>query len=96
MTADALEWIGVRDGDRLLGWAWATDIDGHARVGDAPLNPFLAEVHPDTTLRETLDGIVNSRTNVAVVTGDDGRHLGMITVADISRGITPDRGSEPG
>ncbi|QGG93711.1 ABC transporter ATP-binding protein [Actinomarinicola tropica] len=90
MAANALTWIGVRDGDRLLGWTWGRDLDGVDAVGEAPLHGFLAEVRPDTPLREALDGIVGSRTRVAVVTDDDGRYQGMLTVADISEGISPD------
>ena len=96
LAANALEWIGVRDGDRLLGWAWGADLDGCRTVGDAPLHDFLAEVGPRTSLRETLDGIVTSRTRVAVVKDDDGRYLGMITVADISEGISPAAGHGEG
>src|SRR5690606_16477754 len=44
MAANALEWIGVRDGDRLLGWAWGSDLDGLSEVGQAPVHDFLAQV----------------------------------------------------
>jgi osmoprotectant transport system ATP-binding protein len=87
MSANALEWIGVVDGDQLLGWVWSDDVDGVARMGDAPRQSFAAEVGPDTPLREALDGIVTSRTRVAVVRDESGRYLGMATVADISESI---------
>ena len=93
MAANALEWIGVRRGDEILGWAWGKELEGLPRVGDAPLHDFLAEVRADTPLRETLDGIVNSRTRVAVVKDPDDRYLGMITVADISEGIAGEQES---
>jgi CBS domain-containing protein len=51
-------------------------------------------LHPDATLKAALDGIVTSRTRVAVVVdGDgsdngDGHYLGMLTVDDLAEGIT--------
>jgi osmoprotectant transport system ATP-binding protein len=87
MSANAIEWIGVRSGDRLLGWVWGHDLASVSRVGDAPIDWFRATVRPDTSLRETLDGIVNSRTRVAVVLDDHDRYLGMITIDHLSEGI---------
>jgi osmoprotectant transport system ATP-binding protein len=86
MAAHAIDWVGVRDGERLLGWVWSHQLDGARRVGDAPLEYFRAVVGPSTSLREVLDGIVNSRTRVAAVV-DDGRFLGMLTVDQLSEGI---------
>ncbi|MGY6500011.1 MAG: ABC transporter ATP-binding protein [Acidimicrobiales bacterium] len=87
MAANAVDWIGVRDGDRILGWAWGDDLTSVSRVGNAPVQSFRATVSPSTTLRETLDGIVNSRTRVAVVVDDTDRYLGMITIDHLSEGI---------
>jgi osmoprotectant transport system ATP-binding protein len=87
MDAHATEWVGVVDGDQLLGWAWGRDLEGHRRVGDAPLDSFRAQVTPDTPLRQVLDGIVNSRTRVAVVVDATGRYLGMITIDHLAEGI---------
>jgi osmoprotectant transport system ATP-binding protein len=87
MAAKAVDWIGVRDGDRLLGWAWGDDLGGLTRVGDARLQSFRAHVTPTTSLREALDGIVNSRTRVAVVLDDRERYQGMITIDALSEGI---------
>jgi osmoprotectant transport system ATP-binding protein len=87
MDKHASEWIGVVDGDRLLGWVWGRDLQGHSRVGDAPLDDFRARATPDTPLRQVLDGIVNSRTRVAVVVDATDRYLGMITVDHLAEGI---------
>jgi len=65
-------------------------------MGDADPRPFLAVVHPDTTLKAALDGIVTSRTRVAVVVeppagegaADGGRYLGMLTIDDLAEGVT--------
>ncbi len=87
MTAKASDWVGVRDGDRLLGWVWSSDLEGIVRVGDATPKRFRSAVGPTTSLREVLDAIVNSRTRVAVVLDDTDRYLGMITVDELSEGI---------
>ena len=87
MARHASEWVGVVDGDRLVGWVWGRDLDGCSRVGDAPLDFFRARVGPDTPLRQVLDGIVNSRTRVAVVVDATDRYLGMITIDHLAEGI---------
>lgn len=81
-----LDWVAVADGDQLCGWVWEDEIRGLDRMGDATMHSFRAVVDLNTTLRATLDEIVNSKTRVAVVI-DDGRYLGMVTVAAISEGI---------
>ena len=85
--ANGFDWVGILDGDRLRGWAWVDDLTELTRVGDAPTRLFRAAVSTTTPLRQVLDGIVNSRTRVAVVLGDDQRHLGMITIDDLAEGI---------
>jgi CBS domain-containing protein len=45
-------------------------------------------VHPDTTLKAALDGIVTSRTRVAVVVDAERRYQGMLTVDDLAEGVT--------
>ena len=87
MAARAVDWVGVRDGEHLLGWAWGSDLETVVKVGDAPLQPFRAEVGLTTSLRQALDGIVNSRTRVAVVNDDAGCYLGMLTIDHLSDGI---------
>ncbi|MGH9113482.1 MAG: ATP-binding cassette domain-containing protein [Acidimicrobiales bacterium] len=88
MDVHGMDWFGVTDGERLRGWAWGTDLDGSASVADLPTRPFLSVVHAGTTLKAALDGIVTSRTRVAVAVDDDGRYLGMLTVDDLAEGIT--------
>jgi osmoprotectant transport system ATP-binding protein len=87
MRAHHSDWVGVLDGDRLLGWVDDTALDGFATVGDASPRRFAAWVHPDTGLREALDTIVLSATRVAVVLGDDDRYLGMVTIDDIAKAM---------
>jgi osmoprotectant transport system ATP-binding protein len=82
------DWVAVCDGDRLRGWVWAADLDGAATIDELTPKPFLSVVTADTTLKAALDGIVTSRTRVAMAVDDDGRYLGMLTVNDLAEGIT--------
>jgi osmoprotectant transport system ATP-binding protein len=87
MAENRVDWVGVCDGDRLLGWVFGADINGDATVADAPLKPFRSVVGGDTTLKAALDLIVTSQTRVAVVVGDDHRYRGMLPVDDLAEGI---------
>jgi osmoprotectant transport system ATP-binding protein len=83
------EWVAVCDGgDRLRGWIGDADLNGAGTVGELAPKPFAAVVTTDTTLKAALDGIVTSRTRVAMAVDDDGRYLGMLTVDDLAEGIT--------
>jgi osmoprotectant transport system ATP-binding protein len=84
MARRAVDWVGVVDGTRLL--AWANDLAGASCAGEAPLRPFRATVSPATPLREALDGIVLSRTQVAVVV-EDGAYLGMLDIAHLAEAL---------
>jgi osmoprotectant transport system ATP-binding protein len=73
MAAEGTDWVAVCDDDRLRGWVGADEVDRlRGTVAEAPLRPFAAVVRPDTTLKAALDGIVTSRTRVAVVVDGDG------------------------
>jgi osmoprotectant transport system ATP-binding protein len=80
-------WIGICDGDRLRGWAWVSDLDGSRLAGDVETSRFRVALSRDATLREAIDGLVRSRTGVAVVLGDDQRYEGMITLSRLSQEI---------
>jgi osmoprotectant transport system ATP-binding protein len=89
MTTHATDWVAVVDGDGCLaGWVGAAALDGAARVGDLAPESFAAVVHPDTTLKAALDGIVTSRTRVAVVVDAERRYQGVLTVDDLAEGVT--------
>jgi osmoprotectant transport system ATP-binding protein len=89
MAAQATDWVAVVDADsRLAGWVGATALDGAVRVAERDAEPFAAVVHPDTTLKAALDGIVTSRTRVAVVVDAEGRYQGVLTVDDLAEGVT--------
>jgi osmoprotectant transport system ATP-binding protein len=85
MVEHRVNWFGVREHGRLLGWQWGSALDGAVRAEGA--EPFRTVVRPDTTLRSALDGIVNSLTNVAVVIDDDGEYRGMVRIEEISEGV---------
>ena len=83
MVSHQVDWVGVLDGDRLLGWVSASDLDGHDTAGAAGPKPFAASVSLTTPLREALDQIVQSRTRVAVVI-DSGAYVGIVSIDDIA------------
>jgi osmoprotectant transport system ATP-binding protein len=87
MSQHGVDWVGIRDGDRLVGWVGEADLNGDPTVGAAPLRPFRAVFRGETSLKAALDGIVTSQTRVAVVVEDDERYLGMLTVDDVAEGI---------
>jgi osmoprotectant transport system ATP-binding protein len=88
MADRGTDWVAVCDGDRLRGWVGADALDGVSSLTEVAAKPFAAAVHPDTTLKAALDGIVTSRTRVAVVVDGDQRYLGMLTLDELAEGIT--------
>jgi osmoprotectant transport system ATP-binding protein len=92
MADNGVDWVGVRDNGRLLGWIDEADLDGDPTVASAPRRPFRAVYEPGTTLKAALDGIVTSQTRVAVVVEEDDRYLGMLTLDDLAEGITEEAG----
>jgi osmoprotectant transport system ATP-binding protein len=89
MADHGTDWVAVVEADgRLAGWVGAAALDGATRVAERAPEPFAAVVHPDTTLKAALDGIVTSRTRVAVVVDAEGRYEGVLTLDDLAEGIT--------
>ncbi len=87
MKRFGLEWVAVVDEGTLLGWVDESVLAGHAKVNEVTPRRFSAYVTHDSSLREALDSIVTSRTNVAVVLGDGQEYLGVLTVERISKEI---------
>jgi osmoprotectant transport system ATP-binding protein len=81
------EWVSVVDNGELLGWVDAGMLQGASRVGDATPRPFSAYVTESDSLRQALDSIVTSRTNVAVVATEGQRYAGILTMERISKEI---------
>ena len=94
-VADALQqmerfgydWVSVVDDGRLLGWVDKDDLEGKSTVGEAEPKPFSAYVNDKSSLRQALDSIVSSRTNVAVVATEDQNYKGILSVERVSREI---------
>jgi osmoprotectant transport system ATP-binding protein len=78
MDTHGVDWVGVVDEGRLLGWVWGAELARHATVGDVHPRPFSAKLSRDSTLRQVLDAIVTSRTQMAVIVDGD-RYLGMLS-----------------
>jgi osmoprotectant transport system ATP-binding protein len=87
MQRFGLDWATVVEDGRLRGWVDQASLDGVQKAGEVTPRKFSAYVTADSSLREALDSIVTSRTNVAVVAGEDERYLGILTVERISREI---------
>ncbi|CAN5873672.1 ATP-binding cassette domain-containing protein [soil metagenome] len=77
-------WLGlVGPDDRFAGWVPADALDGqHALTGLSP-EPAAVEIAGSATLRQALEAILNSQSEVAVVVGDDGRFRGAVTLGAI-------------
>ena len=87
MDRFGFDWTSVVADGRLLGWVDGKALDGRRTVGEAETRRFSAAVTAGSSLREALDSIVSSRTNVAVVIGEDQRYEGILTVGRISQEI---------
>jgi osmoprotectant transport system ATP-binding protein len=80
-------WVSVLQDGELLGWVDEVMLEGRARVADATPRRFSAYVTADDSLRQALDSIVTSRTNVAVVVTEGQRYRGILTLERVSREI---------
>lgn len=87
MSRHRLDWTSVVDSGALLGWVDRSMLDGSGPVGRSRPRPFSAYVTMQDTLRQALDSIVTSSTNVAVVVDGDRRYLGILTLDRLSREI---------
>jgi hypothetical protein len=87
MEAFGTDWVSVVEDGELLGWVDRSGLEGATRAGEGGPRPFSAHVMADSSLREALDSIVTSRTQVAVVVRDGQRYLGILTLERISQEI---------
>ena len=77
-------WAAVVDDGALRGWVDHEALADRTMVGDADIRRFGAYVTNRNTLREALDSIVTSRTNVAVVVDEDERYRGILTLEKLT------------
>ena len=87
MERYGFDWCSVVDDGELRGWIGKTSLEGKKSVSEIDPRPFSAYVHKDSSLREALDSIVTSRTQVAVVATENQRYAGILTVERISKEI---------
>jgi osmoprotectant transport system ATP-binding protein len=87
MKETGFDWVAVVDDGAVRGWLDRSMLKGVTRVGDASPRKFGAYVTARDSLRQALDSIVTSRTNVAVVADEENRYLGILTLERISREI---------
>ena len=83
------DWLTVVENGRLLGWVDRATLEGNQRVRDVQPQPFAAIVTSGSSLRQALDVIVSSRTNVAVVIEDDDRYRGVVTLDRLTAELHP-------
>jgi osmoprotectant transport system ATP-binding protein len=86
MVESDVDWVGLLDGGRLLGWVEASHLDGRP-LRDLEPKPFLVELNSGSSLREALDAVVTGHARVAVVV-DDGMFRGMLDLEAIAEEIT--------
>jgi osmoprotectant transport system ATP-binding protein len=88
MQRFGLEWATVIDEDgRLLGWVDTSMLEERRSVGDVEPRKFGAYVTVNNSLRQALDSIVTSRTQVTVVADEDDRYLGILTLERLSKEV---------
>jgi osmoprotectant transport system ATP-binding protein len=81
------DWVSVIEDGELRGWVDEAALDGVSIVGQAEARKFSAYVTADSSLRQALDSIVTSRTQVAVVVERGQRYRGILTLERISKEI---------
>jgi osmoprotectant transport system ATP-binding protein len=86
MEEHGVDWLGLVDGDRLLGWVDGSLVDS-TPLADLEPRPFLVTLTSDSSLRSALDAVVTSHARVAVVV-DNGTYRGMLDLEAIAGEIT--------
>jgi osmoprotectant transport system ATP-binding protein len=87
MQQFGFDWTSVIDDGELLGWVDERMFERAERVGDVTPRKFSAYVTGDDSLRQAIDAIATSRTNVAVVVTEGQRYRGILTIERISEEI---------
>jgi len=86
MERYGVDWVGIREGDRLLGWAWHDEVHARGPSGVVP-REFQVRLGCHDSLRDALDTVITSHTRVAPVFDGD-RFVGMLRAETISREVT--------
>jgi osmoprotectant transport system ATP-binding protein len=86
MARHGVDWIGLLDGEHLLGWVEGSLVDG-TPLDDLEPRPFLVTLSSNSSLRAALDAVVTGHARVAVIV-DDGLYKGMLDLEAIAEEIT--------
>ncbi len=86
MDSEAVDWVGLLDNGRLLGWVDASEI-GSGPLSDLDPRPFLVTLSSGASLRSALDAVVTGHARVAMIV-DDGMYQGMLDLEGIAEEIT--------
>jgi osmoprotectant transport system ATP-binding protein len=81
------DWAAVVDDGELRGWVGANALEGKSSVADVTPLKFSAYVTARSSLRQALDSIVTSRTQVAVVVDKEERYRGILSLERVSQEI---------
>jgi osmoprotectant transport system ATP-binding protein len=87
MESSELDWAAVVEDGELRGWIDASSLEGKSIVGEVTPRKFSAYVTADSSLRQALDSIVTSRTQVAVVVDENERYRGILTLDQVSQEV---------
>ncbi|MFP5299088.1 MAG: ATP-binding cassette domain-containing protein, partial [Actinomycetota bacterium] len=87
MDRFGLDWVSVVESGELAGWVDRASMQTAKSVRDVTPRPFSAYVTAQSSLRQALDSIVTSRTNVAVVVTEGQTYRGILTMERISKEI---------
>ena len=87
MQAFESTWTSVVSDGELLGWVDKERLNGKASVADAIPQRFSAYVTAESSLREALDSLITSETQVAAVVWEGQRYRGVLNLERISREI---------
>jgi osmoprotectant transport system ATP-binding protein len=88
MDRTGFDWTSVVDSGQLRGWVDRNALTTASKVSDVEPRPFSAYVTADSTLREALDSVITSQTQVAVVVTEGQTYRGILTLEKISEEIT--------
>jgi osmoprotectant transport system ATP-binding protein len=87
MSETGFGWAVVVADGSIEGWVDAPVLREARTVAEARPRKFSAYVTSGSSLRQALDSIVSSRTNVAVVASEDGKYAGILTLERITKEI---------
>ena len=80
-------WVSVVQDGELLGWVDREGLAGKAAVSEATPRRFSAYVTAESSLREALDSLITSETQVAAVVWEGQRYRGVLTAERIGKEI---------